>query len=664
MQYRGHHSPLPIPLKLAVLACALLASGARANDAVFDLGAVTVLGQRAAAGAVGEEQVSSVVTRADMQRFNRDNVGDALNLLSGVMLSTNSRNEKTIAVRGFDARQVPLFIDGIPVYVPYDGYVDFNRFATADLAAIQLAKGNSAIAYGANTLGGAINLISRKPAAALEADASLGAGAVGARGAAANVGSNQGGWYAQAGLSFSEGDGFRLPPSFEPTRTEAGGVRDNSAWRDSKVSLKAGLTPGGGDEYALSYYRQDGEKGQPPSTVPDAARYWKWPYWDKESLYLVTSTGLGRLERLKLRHYHDPYANEVDTYTDNRYAVLKTSGPGAVGTGRSIYRDHTNGAIVELQSLRLDAHSLQAVAHYKADHHVETDANGTVNARFDDTLLSLGAEDLVQLAPALQLALGASRDRLRPDTVYSQGNAYSLPPAKESNNTQAGLYYDWAGAARLYATLSHKSRLPTLKDRYSQRLGSFIENPALAPERAWNYELGYQGAAGAPTRYEAALYLSEVQDKIQAVVNVSGNRSQMRNIGKVRMTGLELGHTRRFGGQLDVGANYSYTHAENMSAPATRITDLPAHKLGAHVSWHADERWELVAYGLANSARWASNMVQLGGYATLDMKAVYRPSARVALEAGASNAGDRNYQLADGFPAAGRTWFLNLNCQY
>jgi iron complex outermembrane receptor protein len=57
-------------------------------------------------------------------------------------------------------------------------------------------------------------------------------------------------------------------------------------------------------------------------------------------------------------------------------------------------------------------------------------------------------------------------------------------------------------------------------------------------------------------------------------------------------------------------------------------------------------------------------MVQLGGYATLDMKAVYRPSARVALEAGASNAGDRNYQLADGFPAAGRTWFLNLNCQY
>lgn len=664
MHHQGNHPPLPATLKLIVLACGLLAGGARANDAVFDLGAVTVLGQRAANGTVGEEQVSTVVTRADMQRYNRDNVGDALNLLSGVTLSTNSRNEKTIAVRGFDTRQVPLFIDGIPVYVPYDGYVDFNRFATADLAAIQVAKGNSGIAYGANTLGGAINLISRKPAAALEADAALGAGPVGARRAAANIGSNQGLWYAQAGLSFSEGDGFRLAPGFQPTRTENGGVRDNGAWRDSKVSLKAGLTPGGGDEYALSYYRQDGEKGQPPSTVPESARYWKWPYWDKESLYLVTSTGLGQLERLKVRLYHDRYANEVDSYTDGRYATLKTSGPGSVGTGRSIYNDHTNGAIVELQSLRFAAHSLQAVAHYKADHHVETDANGTTNARFDDTLLSLGAEDLVRLDPALQLALGVSRDRIRPDTVFSLGNAYSLPSAKDSNNAQAGLYYDWSGAARLYTTVSRKSRLPTLKDRYSQRLGTFIENPALAPERAWNYEVGYQGLASAPTRYDAALYLSDVQDKIQAVANVSGNRSQMRNIGKVRMMGLELGVTQRLGTQLDVGASYSYTHAENVSAPATRVTDLPAHKLAAHATWHANDQWELVAYGLANSARWVSNTLQLGGYATLDMKAVYHPSARVAVEAGASNVGDHNYQLADGFPSAGRALFANINYQY
>ncbi|MGQ9862767.1 MAG: TonB-dependent receptor, partial [Thiobacillaceae bacterium] len=222
-----------------------------------------------------------------MRTYNRETVGDAVNLLSGVTISTNSRNEQTVYLRGYDPRQAPLFIDGIPVYVPYDGYVDFGRFVTADLAAIQVAKGFSSVAYGPNTLGGAINLISRKPKKPFEGDVSAGFGQEGSRQAQANVGTNQGKWYLQAGASYREADGFRLSSDFKPTATEDGGRRDNSYYQDSKVSLKLGLTPGGGDEYALTYIKQDGEKGQPPSTDPAAARYWRWPYWDKESLYFV-----------------------------------------------------------------------------------------------------------------------------------------------------------------------------------------------------------------------------------------------------------------------------------------------------------------------------------------------------------------------------------------
>lgn len=187
-----------------------------ANDemaAPFVLGTITVIGQRDQAGGIDDEQAGTQLGAAEMRRFNRDNVGDALNLLPGVSLSTNARNEKTVTVRGFDARQVPLYIDGIPVYVPYDGYVDFNRFTTRDLAAIQVAKGYSSVAYGANTLAGAINLVSRKP---------------GARQASANVGSNQGLWYLQAGLSYIDSDSFPLASVFRPTATEDGGARNNA----------------------------------------------------------------------------------------------------------------------------------------------------------------------------------------------------------------------------------------------------------------------------------------------------------------------------------------------------------------------------------------------------------------------------------------------------
>ena len=633
--------------------------------APFVLGTITVIGQREQAGQV-EQQVGTQVSRAEMRRFNRDNVGDALNLLSGVTLSTNSRNEKTVAIRGFDARQVPLYIDGIPVYVPYDGYVDFNRFTTSDLAAIQVAKGFSSVAYGANTLGGAINLVSRKPGARLEGDTAVGFGSGGERQMSANVGTNQGLWYLQAGASYIDSDGFPMSSDFRPTATEDGGTRNNSYRKDHKFSFKVGLTPGGaqaGDEYALSYYKQHGEKGQPPSTNPVGARYWQWPYWNKESVYFVSQTRLGDAERLKVRLYHDSYDNEITSYTNGSYTTLKTSGQGSVSGGRSIYNDRTNGGALELESFRLAAHSLRFVASYKADEHQELDAKGVRNTWYKDALWTLGAEDSIALNGLTELSLGVSRNALRPDTVYSAGNAYSLPGNQSATDLQAGLFHTMGPEAKVYATVARKSRLPTLKDRYSQRLGTYIENPSLRAEEAMNYELGYRASVRG-LALDAALFYSDVKDKIQSVANVAGVRSQMQNTGRAHISGVELGVRGRAGAWLDFGGNYTYTDMENVSDRATRLTDVPRHKLTAHAVLHAARQVDVVAIAETNSGRWVSNTLELGGFATVNLKAVYRPLPTLSLEAGVANLGDRNYALADGFPGAGRTWLVNAQYQF
>ena len=658
--------------KTALLASAVVALGAsggvgaqqNGETTPFDLGAVVVTGSLSQVGEIGKDQVASVVTRKEIRQFNRDNVGDALNLLSGVTLSTNARNEKTIAVRGFDSRQVPLFIDGIPVYVPYDGYVDFNRFSTADLAGIQVAKGFSSMEYGPNALGGAINLISRKPKAALEGDAMLGFGSGSERQGSANLGSNQGLWYVQAGVSYDESNTFPLSSDFRPTASEDGGARNNAYRRDSKVSLKFGLTPKAGDEYALSYYQQHGVKGQPPSTDPTVARYWKWPYWDKESLYFISRTALTPTEALKVRAYHDNYGNEVDTYTNASYSTLKTTGSGSVGTGRSIYSDWTNGASLELESRRIAANTLRLISHYKLDKHLERDATGATLSIFKDALVSYALEDNVQLSPALMLSLGAGQHALRPLQVYSSGNAYSLPSEKTAHDWQAGLFNELSPAARLYATIAQKSRLPTLKDRYSQRLGTYIENPALRQESARNYEVGYQGQPWQGGHLQAALFYSEVRDKIQAVANVSGNKSQMQNVGKVRQSGIELDARGALNSVVELGANYTYIELKNLSSPTTKLTDVPQQKLTAQALLHPRGDVDVIAYAEHNSSRWASNTLQLASFTTLNLKAGYRPVRNVTAEAGVSNLNDKNYTLADGFPSAGRQWFGNVSYQF
>ncbi len=652
-----------------VIATLLMVSGQSSSSAAdsssaepFTLGTISVIGWLDD-GDIGD-QVASTVTQEEMRRHNRDTVGDALNLLSGVTISTNSRNEKTITLRGFDSRQAPLFIDGIPVYVPYDGYVDFNRFSTADLAAIQVAKGFSSVSYGPNALGGAINLVSRKPVKEFEGDVSAGIGSGDEREASVNFGTNQGLWYLQAGVSYLQSDSFPLSDDFVPTATEDGGQRNNAYRRDSKLSFKAGLTPDNGDEYAISYYRQDGKKGQPPSTDPARARYWKWPFWDKESLYFVSKTALSKAETVKVRLYHDSYDNEVDSYTNGTYTTLKTSGSGSVSTGRSIYHDRTFGGSIELESLRIKSNTLRLVSHYKVDKHKELDANDTLNARFKDTLVSFSAEDNIRLDPSLILSLGGSRHQMHPNTVFSLGNPYSLPDNKTAYDVQAGLFYDWSDAARFYATIAKKTRLPTLKDRYSQRLGTFIENPALRPEESINYEIGYQGKPWPGAKAEAALFYSDISDKIQSVANVSGNRSQMQNVGEVHMTGVELGVSSQIVSWLELGSNYTYIKLKNISAPTTKLTDVPRHKFTAFALARPVERLELVAFVEHNSSRWASNTLELSGFTTLDLKADYELIAGLKVAAGVTNVTDENYTLAEGFPNPGRMWYADIIYQF
>ncbi|THF62768.1 TonB-dependent receptor [Pseudothauera rhizosphaerae] len=650
---------------LAVLTAFFPALAAAQEEAVarpFELGAVTVTATVPQIGEIGEDQVASVVTRKEMRQFNRDNVGDALNLLSGVTVSNMQKNEKRIYVRGFDSRQVGLFIDGIPVYIPYDGLVDLNRFTTADLAAVQVAKGFSSVAYGPNTLGGAINLISRKPRVRLEGDASIGFGEGNERQASVNVGTNQGLWYLQAGASYIESDNFRLSSDFRPTATENGGARNNSYRKDDKLSFKFGLTPNATDEYTLSYYKQNGEKGQPPSTNPASARYWQWPYWDKESLYFISRTALGQSETLKIRLYIDKYDNALDMFTDATYTTRSSN-----GTGPSVYDDETKGGSVELESTRFASQTLRLVAHYKEDQHDKFDRSRATIAveDFNDKLVSWAIEDNIQIGPNLMLSLGAARHQLRPDTLYdSTKPGLTLPGKKTANDAQAGLFYDWSAAVRLYATVARKTRLPTLSDRYSQSMNTYIENPDLQPEESVNYEIGYQGTPWAGAKAEAALFYSDIDDKIQTWYSsgascTAANKCQRRNIGKVRSKGIELGLRSPLSSRLELGGNYTYIDLENVSDPATRVTDVPRHKIILHALFRPVSSVDLVAFAERDSSKWVSNTVRLDGFTTLNLKAVWRPAKNISGEAGVNNATDKNYELADGFPNPGRMWFAN-----
>ena len=145
-------------LAVAVVAGAGLAGAG--EPAAVTLGEVLVVGAESA----DRSGVTTVVSADDAERAGRRTVGEAAALAPGVtLMRVGARNELMVMVRGFEPRQVPLFIDGVPVYVPYDGNVDMGRLDVWDMGSLAISKGYSPVVFGANTLGGAVNVVSARP---------------------------------------------------------------------------------------------------------------------------------------------------------------------------------------------------------------------------------------------------------------------------------------------------------------------------------------------------------------------------------------------------------------------------------------------------------------------------------------------------------------------
>lgn len=630
----------------------------------FDLGVVEV---------VGAPRVEGQVDAATLQRADAQNAGAALAQLPGVSLSrVGARNELMVQVRGFDLRQVPVFVDGVPVYVPYDGYVDLGRFTTFDLAAVQLDKGFSSMLYGANTLGGAINLVGRRPSKPLEVDAAAGLatdrdGTQNARWASAQLGTRREGWYAQAGASVISQDSVPVGDGFAPVAAEDGGARNNSDALDRKLSLKLGWLPGGRDEYTISFIDQHGSKGTPPYAGSlSSPRYWRWPYWDKQSLYAVSRTALGE-HTLKLRLFHDTFRNSLFAYDDATYTTQAKK-----SSFQSWYDDFSNGASAQLDLHLGSADSLGLAAHWKEDVHREHNAGEPVR-HFKDQTTSLAAEHTHDFSGGLTLIAGLGHDTR--DTQQAQDynagtkTVSEFPHADGSaSNAQVALRQDLGALWQIQGSLARKSRFPTLKDRYSYRMGTALPNADLAPERATHAELRLSGRPSAASQMELAVFRSRIDDAIQSVTidTMCGANActQMRNVGRARVQGGELGAALRWGAwQLD--GHYQYLDKDILGQSAVLPTDAPLHSARVHAGWQFAPTWTLHAQAQGGASRYTNSTgTQVSaGYGTLDLKLSWQLRPQVVVEASVNNVADRLYTLSEGFPEPGRQILLQARLQ-
>ena len=102
------------------------------------------------------------------------NLKDAIEWVSGVMIRSRfgAADESQLSIRGsglrnnFHLRGINVLIDGFP-YGNADGFSDFEALELLTTKRIEIYKGANALRFGGNTMGGAINLVTKTGADAV-----------------------------------------------------------------------------------------------------------------------------------------------------------------------------------------------------------------------------------------------------------------------------------------------------------------------------------------------------------------------------------------------------------------------------------------------------------------------------------------------------------------
>ncbi len=588
------------------------------------------------------------VRREEIEPLDPRNAADAIRWLPSLTVSRNSKGEQTFRLRGFGQRQVSVFLDGVPISVPFDGLVDLSQFVGDNLDRIQVSRGLPSVLYGANALGGTVNLLTTPPGEGASASARLEGSDQGRLFSSVNLQGSPLGLPLAGWGAFDKAPDFRLPAGFDAMPNEDGGDRDHSRFERRGGGLKVLLPIEPGHRVALHMNYVDNTYDIPPNASVAKPRYWRFPEWRRGVVSLNTEHVLGPRWGLRSVWFYDRYFNRLESYDDATYSTQTR--PYAF---ESTYDDESLGVLLYPEARLLGVGSTKALFSWKRDVHREKDREGPW-ARYAAETFSLGVEQEAEILEGLLAVAGVDGNYLKP--TDAEGTPLRDPILLA--NGQAVLQFQVAGPLSLHCAFGKKSRFPTLKELYSERLGRNIANPDLKAEHSWNVEAG-AALATRQQRLAVTFFHNRLRDLI---VNrqLGQNVQQLQNIGEARIQGIEIEWTGAWK-RLSWSAGYTLLSAEDRSADRESkfLEYRPRHQVTAVAGLRVLEPLRVqgeITYTAGQVYRNPDTLEwePLNDFFVLNLGAEYALWKHLSLYLRADNVADNSYVSEYGIPMPGR----------
>jgi len=627
----------------------------------FSLGEVVVMEKLPVSP--GTEISSAKIMQMDIAK-----VPEALEWIPGITLTeASSRGETMIYLRGFNQTRIPVYMDGIPVSVPFDGLIDLGRLQTATVSKIQVSKGISSLLLGGNTMGGAVNIISASPAHKLEA----GIQASTLWNTSVNVGTKQDKWYLQLDGGWIYRNDFRLPSDYQPVEgLQQGNKRDHSETTDIQFNGKFGFTPKEGDEYVIGYSMVRADKYVPPYLGENSKpRFWRYKDWDKDQIYFFSKTNLSTDWKLESRLFYDRYYNLLKAYDDENYNSQESK-----SAFDSYYDDYSLGAGLVLGWDGIENNHLKLGANYKKDVHRSHD-DSDPEAEQSEYTASVALENTYHINDRLSLLAGVGYFRHKGTTIeaYEQlenSKEYGIvnyPTSSDNDiNYQMAADYRYNVNHGFRFTFSRNSRFASLKERYSYKRGKAIPNPDLKTEHSYNLDLTYNGKFRHLQWYGSTYYmfLTNIIQEITGVDTEDPLIWQLQNKGKAHFRGFEIGLSYRYR-WLEAETNYSYIDRVNKTDKDIKFTEVPDHKWNAMVQVNPfyDIRFQARMTAVSKTNMSSDGKISIPGYALFHIN-IGREFNGFGIKIGIKNLFDKLYYFSEGYPMEGRRLYASVSYRF
>ncbi len=547
-------------------------------------------------GGVGVVDYASLYEEQDVSITN------TLRQIPGVDKSSDSAWGSAVNIRGLGRNQVVFLIDGCRVNTASEINAQFGFIDANDVERIEVLKGPISSLYGSGSMGGVVNVITKKGSFTPETGSYSRIGV--------SAGSNPGG-YNIFGSAWMNSPDFWLYASggrrdYDSYENGDGNEISNSQFDDYNVNMKMGykwndsnITVGN-----IQYHKGEdiGIPGKglvlpapPKVTYPDT-------YRTLVSLNHRIIPAGSILSESDINLFYQKIDRNVSMQFPPKFPMVKSIHPSA---------QHTTYGVKWKNIIDLESHGIVAgVDVWSWDiessrtKNLRNGRSGKDTPLADAREISAGIfiEDDISLSQDVVLNLGGRLDYIHTesDALYN----WIVPPAPimpiiEKRPAESQSDMAWDGHAGLTWNLSSSwsttliaaasYRAPDLMDRYKYLPfpgGETYGNPDLDPERSYFLEWGGHYSVD-EFSFSTALYANFIDDMITEE-RVAPRRFEMENVEEAKILGAELSGQWQITPQFLLYGNLALTRGTNETTDSDLPFIPPVNGL-AGISYHAGD---------------------------------------------------------------------------